>query len=157
MEGPEDSTEMNVRLRYRYLKQALQELGVTLDTNTKVLEVGSGNGLMLQQLKKDGVDAVGVDIHPRGENENLQVNAPIEQLPFADGSFDIIVSTQAFDAALYDQDQGKMGSEIVRVLKIGGLYVAFAEMMDEVPSGLTIVSDYMNRGTAAVYKKESIK
>jgi ubiquinone/menaquinone biosynthesis C-methylase UbiE len=156
-EGPGDSTEANVQLRYRYLKQALQQHGVTLDPNTRVLEVGSGNGIMLHQFKKDGVDGVGVDMRPRGEKENLQVQARMEQLPFSDESFDIIVSTQAFDGVVHpDQNQIQMGREIVRVLKIGGLYVGFTEMMMDIPDGLTLVSDIMNRRDVAIYKKEDV-
>jgi ubiquinone/menaquinone biosynthesis C-methylase UbiE len=158
IEGPGDSTEGNVQYRYnRFLKPLLQEQGISLDSNTKVLEVGSGNGLMLQQFKKDGIDAVGVDINPRDESgETLQVKARGEQLPLTDGSFNVVISTQAFDSAKYpDQDQKKMAAEIVRVLKEGGLYISFAEMMQDIPPGLTLISDSMDRWTTAVYKKQN--
>jgi ubiquinone/menaquinone biosynthesis C-methylase UbiE len=156
-EGLRNSPDDIVQYRYeRYLKKALQEHGVSLDTHTKVLEIGSGNGRMLENFKKDGADAIGVDMHPRGSGETLQVKAKIENLPFADESFDLVVSTQAFDRGIYhEQDQDAMGKEIVRVLKAGGLYVAFVELIENVPAGLTLVSDKESYKTAAVYKKEN--
>lgn len=120
-----------------------------------MLEIGSGNGLMLQQFKNDGVDAIGVDLRPRGGEEVLEVKAVAEQLPFASGVFDVIVSTQAFDlASSRHQDQKQMGEELVRVLKDDGIYFGFSEMMEDRPEGLVLVSDPMDSGTAAVYKKE---
>ena len=49
----------------------------------------------------------------------------IEKLPFADESFDLIVSNAVFDTNSYhSQDQAEMVKEIARVLKQAGIYYA---------------------------------
>jgi ubiquinone/menaquinone biosynthesis C-methylase UbiE len=122
--GFEDSnyTLEIVAINFRSFKEILEDLGVNLK-NVKVLEIGSGNAIFLDYMKKQGVDAVGVDVRPRGRKDSPQVIARIEQLPFNDESFEVVFSGSVFDSSVYIQNQEMVMEEINRVLKHGGIYV----------------------------------
>ena len=49
-----------------------RDAGIDLTQNVKVLEVGSGSGVLLDCMRRDGVNAVGLDARPRGSKESLQ-------------------------------------------------------------------------------------
>jgi len=126
--GWEDGTEKeNLDVEWEALERTLSSCGVVLDEKSKVLEVGSGKGVFLEFLKKRRINVVGVDIRPRDNKAGVQVQARVEGLPFADGEFDLVYSSQAFDVVQYFQDQVAMLNEISRVLKQGGIYIGSAE------------------------------
>ena len=50
---------------YEHVKNILKEQSVEIK-NLKVLEIGSGNGIFLDFLRKKGVNAVGLNVRPRG-------------------------------------------------------------------------------------------
>ncbi len=58
----------------------------------RVLDMGSGAGAFVGQLRDAGVDAVGVDRDQGGPNITC---CDMRQTPFKDESFDVIVSTQS--------------------------------------------------------------
>jgi ubiquinone/menaquinone biosynthesis C-methylase UbiE len=73
----------------------------------KLLEVGYGSGVFLPELAKVADELYGADVHDRpnevtavlaraGLRPQL-VTAPAENLPFADGMFDIIVAVSTFE------------------------------------------------------------
>ncbi len=107
---------------YEALSLAAMENGVDLK-NSKVLEMGSGRGMLLDYARERGVNVTGVDFNPKGKDHAHQVAAFIEKLPFADGSFDVAYSTFMMDK-VYIQDKGAMINEAYRILKKGGLYIA---------------------------------
>jgi|GEM_PF-2640495 SAM-dependent methyltransferase len=118
----EDVDQELMEVRYAQLTRALQEHGISLDASKKILEVGSGKGFFVDYLRKQGLDAVGVDARPRSELQIPQAAALIEQLPFADETFDVVFSAAVFDGDVYRQNQRKMILEITRVLKKDGVY-----------------------------------
>lgn len=122
-----DSVELAQNI-YDLFQEVLKEYGVDLAKNVKVLEVGSGNAILLDYLKKQGVDVVGTDAQPRGTKESPEmVIARIEQLPFPDKSFDVVLSSTVFDDTVYEQDQNLMMQDIARVLKPQGIYLGYGE------------------------------
>ncbi|OGJ02200.1 hypothetical protein A3G98_02100 [Candidatus Nomurabacteria bacterium RIFCSPLOWO2_12_FULL_37_8] len=93
--------------------------------NLKVLEIGSGNGIFLDFLRKKGVNAVGLDVRSGGYG-SPQVAARIEQIPLKSDEFDLVLSLgNVFDQMVYDQDHDLMIREIYRVLKPKGLYLGY--------------------------------
>lgn len=60
-------SESFAEMYYETMREELEELGVTIPKDAKMLEIGSGSGVLLQYLQKIGLDAVGVDARPRGE------------------------------------------------------------------------------------------
>jgi ubiquinone/menaquinone biosynthesis C-methylase UbiE len=90
-----------------------------------VLDVGCGTGSLLALLKRENVALAGVDLSlgmiteakkRLGEAADLRV-ADSEALPWAAGSFDLVVSTDSFH---HYPDPLKALSEMKRVLKKGG-------------------------------------
>jgi ubiquinone/menaquinone biosynthesis C-methylase UbiE len=94
---------------------------------TKILEIGSGTGRLLNGLLSQGFDTVGVEksekmIKRSGE---LHGRLPLvrgdgNSLPFLDESFDIVMS---FDVFEHIRDTDHHINEVRRVLKKEGYYV----------------------------------
>ncbi|MEE2789019.1 MAG: class I SAM-dependent methyltransferase [Myxococcota bacterium] len=88
-----------------------------------VLEVGCGTGLILQRVAPIARRAVGLDISPRMLERARQrgldtVEGTATELPFEDGSFDLVYSFKVL--AHVEEIQVALG-EIARVLRPGGL------------------------------------
>ncbi len=89
-----------------------------------VLEIGCGDGRMLELLRAEGRDVVGVDIElrplRRASTRGLskRVCGDGERLPFADGSFGAAISG-FFSANLMNRE--RMVAEAARVLRPGGV------------------------------------
>jgi len=98
----------------------------------RVLDVGCGPGYLLRRLASllpEAVALVGVDASPEvvdvaraaADDERLRFSqAAAERLPFADGSFDLVVSTTSFD---HWRDQQAGLGECARLLTVGGRLV----------------------------------
>lgn len=113
------------------MTHSLESHNIHLDVDAQVLEVGSGSGVLLDLLKKRGLSAIGVDARPRGEKSEGVVAARIEQLPFKDETFDLVLGAAVFDSHVYYQKQEEMVKEIIRVLKPGGVfYTALVNDLD---------------------------
>ena len=94
---------------------------------TRVLEIGSGKGRMLVELRRLGLDAVGVDNNAWmiDESRRLHGDLPLTlvtgpTLPFADAAFDLVLSFDVFEH-IHDSDAHLR--EVRRVLAPGGRYL----------------------------------
>ncbi len=93
----------------------------------KILEIGCGIGTVVAELTKQGYDATGTDIsqvaieHGRTKYGNVRLEVqPAEELPYADGTFDVVLSFDLFEhIARIDRHV----SEVHRVLKPSGYYL----------------------------------
>jgi SAM-dependent methyltransferase len=97
-----------------------------LRDGARVLEIGSGRGTLLAELRRRGVRAVGIE-----PNSSLAIDAvrrqpplPIarmsgDRLGFADATFDLVLS---FDVFEHIADSGAHLEEVRRVLRPGGVY-----------------------------------
>lgn len=146
-------TEVFAKAMLDTLKSTLLGNGIELNQHSKILELGSGLGIFVNYLRKNGYDAVGVDARPRGEIKDSIVAARIEQLPFKNDSFDIIIANGVFDGYVYNQDQTLMVKEIGRVLKPAGIYAASENWKES-----TGYENYFNilssNKLASVYRKK---
>ena len=96
-------------------------------TGTKVLDLGCGSGLLTRWLKNQGLDACGVDFSSglidiaRGESPDIDFTiSDINSTPYANGSFDIVVSGLVMH---YMQDLGPVFAEVARILGANGVFV----------------------------------
>ena len=104
----------------------LRETGL-LQAERRVLEIGSGRGGLLHELRAEGLDAVGVETSADriAEARARFGPLPIEHvsgvtLPFADETFDLVLS---FDVFEHIPDSDGHLAEVRRVLRPGGWYL----------------------------------
>ena len=119
---------------YAIVGTTLQIVGETLcealdlRSGQKVLDVAAGNGNVTLVAARRWCDVVSTDYVPallergreRAAAERLAIEfreADAEALPFADASFDAVVSTFG---VMFTADQDKAAAELVRVCKPGG-------------------------------------
>jgi SAM-dependent methyltransferase len=101
---------------------------------SSVLDLGCGAG-MLALLKRKGVTLTGVDLSPecaraaRGNGYDLTLTAQLSQLPFADASFDYVVSLDVLGHIGFP-DKDAVLSEVKRVLRPGGVTLHGVECID---------------------------
>lgn len=119
-----------------------------LQGGEKILEVGSGLGLLGKAIKEevDGdLNYFGIEIafNPASDSKEKTID-PVQanavKLPFADSSFDAIVTTDVFE---HISDAEGAVEEVKRVLKPGGK--AFVVIADPSEARFSKVPDHINR------------
>jgi SAM-dependent methyltransferase len=91
-----------------------------LHRGEKVLEVGCGQGHLTTRLAERGIDVVGIDANPNAPEVSgspLVRYMRAEDLEFADGEFDAIVSVHAIE---HIPPLEEAAAEMSRVLRAGG-------------------------------------
>src|SRR4029078_1212743 len=117
-----------VAARILYQAEQLCETA-DLQAGWRVLDVATGSGNAALAAARRGCEAVGVDYVPallergrgRAEAERLDVRfvgGDAENLPFADGSFDAVLSIYG---VMFAPDHRRAAGELVRVCRPGGL------------------------------------
>jgi len=92
---------------------------------SEVLDLGCGAG-MLALLKRKGVTLTGVDVSPecvlaaRRNGYDIALVANLTHLPFADASFDYVVSLDVLGHVGFEEKDAVLG-EVKRVLRSGGV------------------------------------
>ena len=107
-----------------------ETLGEAADVRAgeRVLDVAAGNGNATLAAARRFADVTSIDYVPallekcrqRAAAEGLRVRietADVEKLPFADGSFDVVLSTFG---AMFAPDQERTAREMLRVVRSGG-------------------------------------
>ena len=112
----------NAEANLRFLDQAL-----LASPDTRILEVGTGRGTLLNHLVQQGLSARGVEIGPDriAESRALYGELPVDRisdtrLPFPDASFDVVMS---FDVFEHIRESDAHLHEVHRVLVPGGRYL----------------------------------
>ena len=90
--------------------------------NPAVLDLGGGAGELSKYLNAQGIKCVSLDRQDWGTNPGAnQIRGDAYQMPFADGSFNIVHCRGAFETLMYPHDFAKLFPEIARVLKARGV------------------------------------
>jgi ubiquinone/menaquinone biosynthesis C-methylase UbiE len=105
----------------RFITRCVDKLGYAFRGDESLLDVGCGNGRVSRVLRTRvaGVDAIDVEASAEWQDEpglSFQV-ADGEQLPFEDGSFDLVHSK---DSLHHMADPARALAEYRRVLRPGG-------------------------------------
>ncbi len=102
------------------------DLALRFADGARVLEAGCGTGMILKEIAPRAKEAVGVDLSPgmlktaRARGLDV-VNASVTDLPFADGSFDLVYSFKVL--AHVEKIERALG-ELARVTRPGGHVLA---------------------------------
>jgi 2-polyprenyl-6-hydroxyphenyl methylase/3-demethylubiquinone-9 3-methyltransferase len=116
--------------RVGYAKELLKEMNYDPKGKT-ALEVGSGGGILTEEICKMGFTTTGIDPadesvttaknHAQAEGLNIRYEkASGENIPFPDQSFDVVFCCDVLE---HVRDLPKVIAEISRVLKPGGLFI----------------------------------
>lgn len=113
-----------VRGYYRYIAEECMAKPAELQRGVRVLDIGCGVGILVQQFNRLGYRATGVDVNEAAiryslEPQNCQLVESTAQLPYTDKYFDLVVSrevlehipAEAVDACIEEWDRvsnGKM-------------------------------------------------
>ena len=100
-----------------------------LPRGAKVADLGCGSGAFTEMLRREGYDAVGVDISPKlvavGKSKYPGLNlieGDVEHLPFETGSYDGVLLSGLVH---HFPDPRKCAAETSRILRPGGRFMAF--------------------------------
>lgn len=94
---------------------------------TRVLDLACATGTLTRRLGAEGREVVGVDLSGANVAEAVRqgggsfVQADMRYLPFADGSFDAVVSSLGLGIVA---DRPRLLAEVARVLRPGGVFAA---------------------------------
>ncbi|MCC5668617.1 class I SAM-dependent methyltransferase [Nostoc sp. CHAB 5784] len=110
----------------RFRQLALQ--GLTIHSDTQVLDLCCGSGQTTQFLVKLSQNVTGLDASPKSLQRARQ-NVPLavyleafaQEMPFADNLFDVVHTSVALHE-MQPQQLRKIISEVYRVLKPGGVF-----------------------------------
>jgi SAM-dependent methyltransferase len=91
----------------------------TLPSTARVLDVGCGEGLLVEEYRQRGMQISGVDLHYESP---AVLKADITQLPFQDGSFDVVLALDVVEHLNF-ADQERATQEIERVLVPHGQFL----------------------------------
>lgn len=130
--GYEDLAHLfRVHERYRKTLLLLEAHGYSSLSDLRILDVGSGNGNMLRQFMQWGAkpeNLAGIELRQEPVDLALRLNPNIDircasatELPWQGGSFDLVSQHTVFSSILDWNMKKKIASEMMRVLKPGGL------------------------------------
>jgi SAM-dependent methyltransferase len=106
----------------RHILALLSELGLP-SLGGRLLEVGCGTGHWLREAFKWSAGRcipTGLDLLPERLRQAPLVCGSASQLPFASGSFDVVLQAMAFSSIPDGSTRTVAAQEILRVLSIGG-------------------------------------
>jgi ubiquinone/menaquinone biosynthesis C-methylase UbiE len=131
------------KLAARQISKELQ-----LSHGDKVLELGSGLGLLGKAIKEEvdgevkyfGIELAYQSAEVSGEQGLLESQANVLNLPFADNAFDALVTTDVLE---HIKDNDRAISEMLRVIKPGGK--AFVVIADPSEARFKEIHDHIDR------------
>lgn len=110
-----------VRRDADFFERLLAIVGHPLSAGDEVLDLGCGEGALVDELIVRGVEAHGADFPQElGKGNRLRAIEDPYRLPYPDGSFDFVLSAEVFE---HVQDYPSTLREIRRVLRPGGVSI----------------------------------
>lgn len=107
--------------------ERLELLADRVNAGEKVLEVDCGPGVLAKKMQERGADVTATDLSAvaaqRARDKGIpaqQVDIDTQDLPFADGTFDVVVSNSAIEHRFFHE---RSFDECARVLKQGGRFI----------------------------------
>lgn len=103
----EGATEQSFGPKYR---RYLDYLSAHLPAGARVLDIGCATGLLVKMLCERGYRAEGIELNTRSaewgrEHYGVTIhNRPLEECPFAPGSFDAVILTDVLEHTLHPRD-----------------------------------------------------
>ncbi len=114
----------------------------------RLLDVGCGTGHHMAALRQRGFEVAGVDAskemleHARANNPDTEIlEADVEELPFPDGSFDLVLSIEVLRHLPHS---ARVIHEMGRVLKPGGVCLLTATPLLNL-NGYTLINQIAHR------------
>lgn len=101
--------------KLRYVRQFLEKYG----QQAKIVDLGCGEGVIVNEHHKKGFDIVGLDMDYKSEHI---LNGNLLETGFEDNSFDIVMLLDVLEHLSY-ADQEKALAEIHRILKPSGRFL----------------------------------
>lgn len=104
----------------------------TLPTKPRVLDLATGNGIVMRWILQERRDAklTGIDLAPKlpapPKGTKMRAGVPMEKLPFHDGAFCAVTSQFGFEYG----DTALISSEIARVLQTNGRLAILTHRQD---------------------------
>ena len=128
MQTPQEhSLPCDIKRRSELQRKLLSDLGCRLDHETRILDLGCGNGDTVWQYRQDGYQTFGCDFSFKsgqhtGHLETSGIIRHIDpedyRLPFDDESFDVVLTDQVLE---HVQDYSATLAEMRRVMKRGAV------------------------------------
>lgn len=108
-----------------------------IDAGTRLLDVGCGTGTLVESARAAGIDATGVEPDPEmaalaGRRIGEVVVAGLPELPFDDGSFEVVTANFVLN---HVDDPRLAARELSRVVAPGGVVRATVWPADPPPHG----------------------
>jgi glycosyltransferase involved in cell wall biosynthesis/2-polyprenyl-3-methyl-5-hydroxy-6-metoxy-1,4-benzoquinol methylase len=82
---------------YRTTFKLTDDILALVPANGKVLDVGTGDGARVEQLRERGFDALGTEVNEAWVNGDTTIFGDAEDLPFGDDSFDLVLCVDVLE------------------------------------------------------------
>lgn len=145
--------DFNQTLRFQYIAKSVKQL-TKAKPNAKVLDVGAGRGTLTHYLTaKRRCEAINLETNRQQKTEDLIV-ADGTHLPFIDGAFDVIVSSDVLEH-IAASDRVRFLGELLRCAE-SGVVLTFSRIHARNPEGNAIrVFERFSRSVPAWYREHN--
>jgi SAM-dependent methyltransferase len=133
-----ESTMPDHFVRKKEIETILETLAAINNKSLKILEIGCGNGVLLNELHKNGYKYVtGIDFldefvklsQSRGLPYDIRLG-DARNLDFESSAYDVVIAERVIINLLKSEDQNKAFSEVRRVIKKNGYFIMFEALED---------------------------